>query len=186
MPWQNQAPLGPVSACPLSGRRLLNGLRVFPHTESGTIPTWVGVGGSPESVVRTARHGFALMLAIIGGDVARFAPFSELFGRALAEFGQPVRPVGVHAPGHVAATDEQAWEEFLPHLEKTMRKVSAERGFRPPTRAELMRDVAPGGALHVGSPETVARKIADSLRTLGATRFDLKYGMAGMAHAHVL
>jgi len=167
-------------------RAPLNGQPVYPHTESGTIPTWVGVGGSPQSVVRTARYGFALMLAIIGGDVARFAPFSELYGRALEEFGQPARPVGVHAPGHVAGTDEQAWEEFLPHLEQAMRKVSAERGFRPPTRADLMRDVAPGGALHVGSPETVARKIAGTLRTLGATRFDLKYGMPGMAASQVL
>lgn len=115
-----------------STRAPLDGLSVYPHTESGTIPTWVGVGGSPQSVVRTARHGFGLMLAIIGGDVARFAPFSELYGRALEEFGRPARPVGVHAPGHVAGTDEQAWEEFLPHLERAMRRVSAERGFRAP------------------------------------------------------
>ncbi|MFG1811527.1 LLM class flavin-dependent oxidoreductase [Streptomyces sp. NPDC049040] len=169
-----------------STRAPLNGLSVYPHTESGPIPTWVGVGGSPQSVVRTARYGFALMLAVIGGDVARFAPFSQLYRRALAEFGQPARPVGVHVPGHVAATDEQAQEEFLPHLERTMRMVSAERGFRPPTRADLMRDVAPGGALHVGSPETVARKIAGTLGALGATRFDLKYGMPGMAHGQVL
>ncbi|WP_329136974.1 LLM class flavin-dependent oxidoreductase [Streptomyces sp. NBC_01476] len=164
----------------------LNGLTVYPHTESGPIPTWVGVGGSPQSVVRTARYGFSLMLAIIGGETARFAPFAGLFAQALEKFGQPARPVGVHAPGHVAATDEQAVEEFLPAFEAVFRRVSRERGFHPPTRESLARDIGPGGALHIGSPETVARKITGTLKNLGATRFDLKYGMNGMPHSALM
>ncbi|MFC4030688.1 LLM class flavin-dependent oxidoreductase [Streptomyces polygonati] len=164
----------------------LDGLTVYPHTETGPIPTWIGVGGSPQSVVRTARHGFSLMLAIIGGESARFAPFSRLFEQALEKFGQPARPVGVHAPGHVAATDEQAVAEFLPSFEAAIRRVSRERGFHPPTRESLARDIGPGGALHIGSPETVARKITATLTDLGATRFDLKYGMQGMSHASVM
>src|SRR3984893_17966667 len=80
---------------------------VVPHSESGPFPAWIGVGGSPQSVMRAARYGFSLMLAIIGGAPARFAPFSQLFGQALAQFEQPALPVGVHSPGHVAATDEQ-------------------------------------------------------------------------------
>ncbi|MYS21486.1 probable oxidoreductase, LLM family [Streptomyces sp. DvalAA-14] len=164
----------------------LDAMTVYPHTASGSIPTWIGVGGSPQSVVRTARYGFSLMLAIIGGETARFAPFSHLFEQALEKFGQPPRPVGVHAPGHVAATDEQAVAEFLPAFEAVIRRVSRERGFHPPTRESLARDIGPGGALHVGSPETVARKIATTLKNLGATRFDLKYGMNGMSHASLL
>ncbi|MFF1629009.1 LLM class flavin-dependent oxidoreductase [Streptomyces sp. NPDC058272] len=163
-------------------RPSLDGVSVYPHSETGSIPTWIGVGGSPQSVVRTARYGFSLMLAIIGGDIARFAPFSQLFQQALHQFGHPRRPVGVHAPGHVAATDEQALEEFLPAFEDVIRGVSRQRGFRTPTRESLMRDVGPGGALHVGSPETVARKITETLKSLDATRFDLKYGITGMPH----
>jgi len=167
-------------------RASLDGLSIYPHSESGAIPTWVGVGGSPQSVVRTARYGFSLMLAIIAGDTARFAPFSQLFQQALEKFGQPRRPVGVHAPGHVAATDKQAVEEFLPAFEAVIRSVSKQRGFRTPTRESLMRDVGPGGALHVGSPETVARKITATLKELDATRFDLKYAMTGMPHSALL
>lgn len=163
-------------------RAALDGVSVYPHSETGSIPTWIGVGGSPQSVIRTAQYGFSLMLAIIGGDIARFAPFSQLFRRALAEFGHPARPIGVHAPGHVAATDEQAVEEFVPAFQELIRGVARERGFRTPTRESLMRDVGPGGALHVGSPETVARKIANTLKTLDATRFNLKYGITGMPH----
>jgi alkanesulfonate monooxygenase SsuD/methylene tetrahydromethanopterin reductase-like flavin-dependent oxidoreductase (luciferase family) len=126
------------------------------------------------------------MLAIIGGPPARFAPFSGLFRETLEELGQPPRPVGVHAPGHVAVTDEQAVEEFWPRWLQTIRRVSAQRGFAVPTRESFMHDVGPHGALYVGSPETVAQKIAANLRTLDATRFDLKFGMPGLTQDTLL
>ena len=148
-------------------RPALDGLSVYPHTESGSIPTWIGVGGNPESVIRAARYGFSLMLAIIGGSTQRFAPFARLFREALAKFGFSEQPVGVHCPGHIA-------------------RVAKERGFRVPTRASFDQDVGPGGALHVGSPETVARKVADTLIALDATRFDLKYGMGGLPHSKLI
>jgi alkanesulfonate monooxygenase SsuD/methylene tetrahydromethanopterin reductase-like flavin-dependent oxidoreductase (luciferase family) len=126
------------------------------------------------------------MIAIIGGETAGFAPFAGLFHRALAEFGQPDRPVGVHSPGHVAATDDQAIEEFWPHYETAFAEAARMRGFRPPTMQSFLRDVGPGGALHVGSPGTVARKITATLKTLGASRFDLKYGMPGMPQSQIM
>jgi probable LLM family oxidoreductase len=167
-------------------RAALHNQDVVPHTEFGPFPTWLGVGGSPESVVRAARYGFSLMLAIIGGPPARFAPFSRLFREALERLGQPPRPVGVHAPGHVAATDEQAVEEFWPRWLETVRRVSRERGFRVPTRESFMADVGPEGALYVGSPETVAQKIVANIRALEANRFDLKFGMPGLSQEAVM
>jgi probable LLM family oxidoreductase len=155
---------------------------VVPHTESGPFPTWIGVGGSPQSVLRAARYGFSLMLAIIGGSPARFAPFSELFRQALESLGKPALPVGVHSPGHVAATDEEAREAFWPRYLEVIRRVSKTRGFAVPTKESFLYEIGPRGALHVGSPETVARKIAANLTALGANRFDLKYGMGGLSH----
>ena len=167
-------------------RAALRDQDVVPHTEFGAFPTWLGVGGSPESVLRAARYGFSLMLAIIGGPPARFAPFPRLFREALEKFGQPPRPVGVHAPGHVAATDEQAVAEFGRRWIETVRRVSRERGFAPPTRESFLADVGPLGALYVGSPETVAQKVVANLRTLEASRFDLKFGMPGMTQEAVM
>jgi alkanesulfonate monooxygenase SsuD/methylene tetrahydromethanopterin reductase-like flavin-dependent oxidoreductase (luciferase family) len=155
---------------------------VVPHLESAPFPVWIGVGGSPQSVLRAARLGFSLMLAIIGGNPQRFAPFSQLFQRALAQLGRPALPVGVHAPGHIAATDEQAREAFWPRYLQVIRSVSKTRGFAIPTKESFLREVGPEGALYVGSPETVAQKIAANLPALGATRFDLKYGMVGLSH----
>src|SRR5437660_1660735 len=131
---------------------------------------------------RTSRHGFSLMLAIIGGSPLRFAPFSQLFLKALERFGRPPLPVGMHSPGHVDVTDEKAREEFWPRYREVIRSVSKTRGFAIPTRESFLYEVGPEGALYVGSPETVAQKIAANLTALGATRFDLKYGMGGLSH----
>ena len=158
---------------------------VVPHLES-PLPVWIGVGGSPESVIRAARYVFSLMLAIIGGSPARFAPFSELFRQALREFGQPARPVGIHAPGHVAETDEQAQREFWPQWRLALTRVARARGFAPPTKESFALDLGPDGALCVGGPETVAQKIIANLRNLGATRFDLKFGMPGLTHDQIM
>jgi probable LLM family oxidoreductase len=155
---------------------------VVPHTEFAPFPTWIGVGGSPQSVVRAAHYGFALMLAIIGGSPSRFAPFSRLFHQALDKFGQPALPVGVHSPGHVADTDEQAREDFWPRYLQVITHVAKTRGFAIPTKESFISEVGPRGALYVGSPETVAQKIAANLTALGASRFDLKYGMGGLSH----
>jgi probable LLM family oxidoreductase len=163
-------------------RPALHDQNVVPHLESGPFPVWIGVGGSPESVIRAARHGFSLMLAIIGGSPARFAPFSQLFREALESFGRAPLPVGVHAPGHVAATDEDAREEFWPCYLEVITRMSKIRGFAIPTKESFMYEIGPRGALYVGSPETVAEKIAQNLKTLGATRFDLKYGMVGLSN----
>ena len=72
----------------------LTNQRVFPPIESGTLKTWVGVGGSPESVVRAAHYDLPLMLAIIGGDPNRFRPYVDLYHRASAQFGRPAREIG--------------------------------------------------------------------------------------------
>jgi alkanesulfonate monooxygenase SsuD/methylene tetrahydromethanopterin reductase-like flavin-dependent oxidoreductase (luciferase family) len=109
-------------------------------------------------------------------------PFSELFAHALEQLGQPARPVGVHSPGHVAHTDEQAAEEFWPHYLEVITRVSKTRGFRIPTKESFMHDIGPDGALYIGSPETVAQKIAANMTAVGATRFDLKYGIGGLSH----
>jgi probable LLM family oxidoreductase len=159
---------------------------VVPHTESGPFPAWIGVGGSPQSVIRAARYGFSLMLAIIGGSPARFAPFSQLFQQALERFGRAPLPVGVHSPGHVAVTDEKALDDFWPRYQEVISRYSKIRGFAIPTRQSFVREVGPQGALYVGSPETVAGKIAANLTALGANRFDLKYGMGGLSHESLM
>jgi probable LLM family oxidoreductase len=167
-------------------RAALHNQNVVPYTEFGPFPTWIGVGGSPQSVVRAAHYGFSLMLAIIGGSPSRFRPFSRLFHQALKSFGQPPLPVGVHSPGYVADTDEQAREEFWPRYLEVITRYSKIRGFAVPTKESFMFEVGPQGALYVGSPETVAQKIVANLAALSANRFDLKHGMPGLSQAQLM
>lgn len=166
-------------------RRPLVDADVRPKTERGSIPTWVGVGGSPESVVRAARYGLPLMLAIIGGDPARFAPYVELYHRALGELGQPSQPVGVHSPGFVAASDEEARDLLWPHYRAMRDRIGRERGWPPATREQYDAE-ATDGALMVGSPESVAQRIARTIEVLGLSRFDLKYSNGTMPHEHLM
>jgi probable LLM family oxidoreductase len=155
--------------------------RVFPLLEQPPLKTWIGVGGSPESVVRAARYDLPLMLAIIGGDPGRFMPFIDLYKRAYAQLGRPVKPIGLHSHGYVADTDTQAREELWPH-HKTMRdRIGAERGWPPVTRSHFDQE-ADGGSLYVGAPETVARRIAATAKALGIARFDMKYSSGTLPH----
>jgi probable LLM family oxidoreductase len=163
----------------------LDGQQVYPKTAAGRIPTWVGVGGSPESVVRAARYGFPLVLAIIGGDPARFAPYVELYHRALDQYEREPLPIAVHAPGFVAATDEEAVETLWPHARASITRIGAERGWPPLTRERFEADIAEG-AWHVGSPETVARKIARTVGVLEVQRFDLKYSAGTLPHEDLM
>jgi probable LLM family oxidoreductase len=166
--------------------RTRSGLRdqlVYPPIEPGRkLVTWVGVGGTPDSVARAARHGLPLMLAIIGGNPRRFRSYVDLFHQSLAQAGHGVLPVGAHSPGHVAATDEQAREELWPHYAAMMTRIGAERGWPPVSRAQFEREAGPDGALCVGSPETVARKIAGTVQALGLSRFDMKYSNGTLPH----
>lgn len=166
-------------------RTPLHGVNVYPKTEAGRIPAWIGVGGSPESVVRSVRYGIPMMLAIIGGDPSRFVPYVDLYHRASDELGRERMPLGAHSPGHIAATDELAREQLYPHFKSNRDRIGAERGWPPTSEAEF-RSEADSGSLYVGSPETVARRIAKTVRTLDLDRFDLKYASGPMPHEQLM
>ncbi|RIJ76333.1 LLM class flavin-dependent oxidoreductase [Nakamurella silvestris] len=155
-------------------RAALDNADVFPKTESGHLSTWVGVGGSPQSVVRTAKYGFPLMLAIIGGDPARFSPYLDLYRRAAAQFETTAHPVGMHSPGFIADTDEEAKEVYYPRYKVMRDRIGALRGWPPLQRQEFEAESA-HGSMYIGSPETVARRIAGAVRALDVGRFDLIY-----------
>lgn len=165
-------------------RASLNRARVYPRLASA-LPVWVGVGGSPESVVRAVRHDLPMMLAIIGGDAVRFRPYVELYGRVAAQMGRPVRGVGVHSPGHIAATDDLARAQIWPHYQTMHNRIGAERGWPPVTEDRFLAEVE-HGALYVGAPETVARKIVATVQKLGLSRFDLKYSTGPLPHGVML
>jgi probable LLM family oxidoreductase len=169
-----------------STRSALEQQTVYPLIEAGALRAWVGVGGSPASVVRAARHGLPLTLAIIGGNPLRFRPYVDLYLESLERFGKTPLPIAVHSPGHVAATDTQAKDDLWPHYEVMMNRIGGERGWPPTSRAHFEREAGPDGALCVGSPDTVAAKIVKTVRALGLSRFDMKYSSGTLPHGALM
>jgi len=166
-------------------RAALTKQRVFPPIERDTLTTWIGVGGSPESVMRAAQYGLPMMLAIIGGDPKRFKPYAELYRNTLSQLGTPELPIGIHSPGYVADSDAQARDELWPDYKRMHDQIGAERGWPPMQRAQFDRE-AERGSLYVGAPETVARKIAATVKELGASRFDMKYSAGALPHEKLM
>ncbi len=158
---------------------------VWPTLGQGGLPTWIGVGGSPDSVVRAVRYDMPMMLAIIGGDPARFRPFVDLYHRASAKADKEVRPLGVHSHGFVWDSDEEAAERLWPHYSMMMNRIGTERGWPPMQRDQFAGEIA-GGSIYAGSPETVARRIVKTVQTLGLGRFDMKYSHGTLPHEDML
>jgi alkanesulfonate monooxygenase SsuD/methylene tetrahydromethanopterin reductase-like flavin-dependent oxidoreductase (luciferase family) len=136
-----------------------HGQEVFPKSEAG-LRSWVGVGGSPESVVRTARYGLPVMLAIIGGDPERFLPYVDLYQRALEQLGQSRRPIGVHSPGYVAPSDEEAIDQLWPYDREGRDRMGAERGWPPVTRAGNEQEISEGSLLSDHLKQSLVRSLA--------------------------
>jgi alkanesulfonate monooxygenase SsuD/methylene tetrahydromethanopterin reductase-like flavin-dependent oxidoreductase (luciferase family) len=121
------------------------------------------------------------MLAIIGGPPSRFAPYAELYRRALDQYGHPPLPIGMHSLGYVARTDDEATAVQWPHWFEVMEASSRQPGWDRPTMSKFQAEIA-GGSLYVGSPETVATKLAAAIRLLGLHRFDLAYAIGRVPH----
>jgi probable LLM family oxidoreductase len=166
-------------------RAALHNQNVYPHTETGKLKLWVAVGGTPSSVMRAAHYGLPVAFAIIGGAPGNFKPLVDLYKKAVEEEHSFSNPVGMHSMGHVAETDAQAREEFYPYYETFHNRLGAERGWGRLTPPRFLQEIE-NGSLYVGSPETVGKKIASTVKTLGVERFDLKYATGEMPHSSLM
>lgn len=163
----------------------LSNQRVYPPIEHAPLKTWIGVGGSPESVVRAAHYRLPLTLAIIGGDPTRFLPYVQLYHRVLDEAEAPRLPIGVHSPGFIADSDEEARDAYWPAYKAMIDRIGGERGWGPVGRAQFDGEIV-HGSLYVGSPDTVAKKIAATVQALGIARFTLKYSAGRLSHERLM
>jgi probable LLM family oxidoreductase len=170
-------------------RPALTGQSVYPRPLQDPLPIWVGVGGTPTSFVRAGVLGLPLMVAIIGGEPARFRPLIDLYREAGRRAGHPAEKltVGLHMVGFLADSTEDAAEEFYPGYAHTFTEIGKERGWAPTTRAQYDFQRAPTGAFLIGDAETVAKKIAYVNKALGGvSRVTFQMGVATLAHEKML
>ena len=161
---------------------------IYPRPQQNPIPIWVGVGGSPESIVRAATRGLPVALAIIGGNPDRFAFFADLHRKTLVESGHDPAsaPLAVHAHGYVADSDLQAADEYYQAYAVAMTQLGRERGWGPMTRPQFEMMRSPEGSLVLGDVETVAAKIIRMREVLGIDRFMLHISVGTLPHEQVL
>lgn len=165
-------------------RAPLNDQAIYPRALQDPLPVWVGVGGTPASVVRAAHLGLPVALAIIGGDPARFRTLVDLYQRSLREVGHDPAdfPIGVHAIGHIADDKDKAIETIRPGFTAMMNKIGRERGWPPLTREQFDWMAGPEGSLIVGDAETVADKVARWCKMLDLGRFLLHPSAGNLPH----
>lgn len=162
---------------------------VYPRAVQEKLPVWLGVGGTPESFVRAGLLGLPLMVAVIGGETERFRPLIDLYREAgtKAGFSADQLKVGLHSPGYVAATNEQAIADYYPGYKALWTKLGKERGWPPVTDAQFHSLIAPRGVLVVGGPEQVAEKLLRHSKALGGIdRFTFQMDNAGLTHQQLL
>lgn len=164
----------------------LKNQKVFPPVEDEKrLKVLVAVGSTPESALRAARYDLPMTVAVIGGEPQRFKPFFEIYHSALQKLGKPSRETGVHATGYIADTDEKARKEFWPAYKKFRDKIGTERGW-PTITEEIFAAEVSSGSLYVGAPDTVAKKIAATIKLLNVSRFEMKYSAGELAHEKLL
>lgn len=150
-------------------RPSLSGQGIYPRPQQKPLPIWIGVGGTPESFVRAGQLGLPLMVAIIGGETRRFKPLVDLYWEAGREAGYSDNQlkVGVHSLGYVAETTKQAADDFFPGYARTMTEIGKERGWPRMTRDHFEDQLGAEGALLIGDPDEVVRKILRHSKALG-------------------
>ncbi len=170
-------------------RPALTGQGVYPRPLQNPLPIWVGVGGTPASFVRAGTLGLPLMVAIIGGQPARFRPLVDLYREAGRRAGHPASAlrVGLHCFGFVGDTDQQARDDFYPGWAQMFTTIGRERGFGPPNRAQYDAMCEPDGAFLIGGAATVAEKLQRINRDLGGVaRIALQMTNVRLAHDNLL
>jgi len=170
-------------------RPAIPNLPVYPRSVQSKLPIWLGVGGTPESFVRAGQLGMPLMVAIIGGNTSRFRPLIDLYREAgrKAGFTSDQLKVGLHSPGYVSLSNEQAEAEYYPGYAELWTKLGRERGWPPVTKQQFDHLAGPSGVLVVGGPERVAEKLLRHSEALGGIdRFTFQMDNAGLTHAQLM
>ncbi|MFT8401100.1 MAG: LLM class flavin-dependent oxidoreductase [Lentilactobacillus diolivorans] len=155
---------------------------VYPKTDYAGLETYIGIGGSPESIIRTARYGYKVILAIIGGQADRFVPYIDLYKKAAAQYKMPIQPIAVHSHGFIADDEEQAVAVAWKNIKANFDRIGLTRGWAPMSREQFDGETK-SGSFYVGNPEHVAQRIARTIKLLDLGRFDLVYGAGNQTAA---
>lgn len=167
-------------------RASIHNLGVYPRTKDLLIS--VAVGGTPESVIRAAKRGLPLFLAIIGGMPRMFKPLIDLYKKTYLQSGHPAENmlISVHSHGFIMEDFQEAYDTYYPSMEQAMNIIGQERGWSRYTKQSYAAANSLEGALFVGDPAYVAKKILYLKQTLDIDRFTLHVPVGHLDHDLVM
>ncbi|WP_420627957.1 LLM class flavin-dependent oxidoreductase [Candidatus Leptofilum sp.] len=165
-------------------RAPLTGQGVYPRPVQNPLPIWVAVGGTPQSVVRTATLGLPLALAIIGGLPEQFVPMVDLYNRAVAQAGhsRTELSLSINSHGFIADDAQEAHDTAYPPFAQVMNKIGRERGWPPMNRQQFDASCTLRGANFVGNPDEIIEKILFQHEMFNHNRFLLQMSVGTLPH----
>ena len=162
---------------------------VYPRAVQEDFPIWVATGGNAESTVNIAQKGLPIAYAIIGGKYENFKGLIEYYRKIGISSGHSKKQLKVasHSWGFIAETDEEAIQKYFHPTKQVVDAISKDRPFwQPLTFEQYLSSVSPEGAMLVGSPDTVAKKLIKMIEVLGLDRFMLHLPLGSMQHEDIL
>ena len=146
---------------------------VYPRAKNdGKLPIWIAVGGTPQSVLRAAKLGLPLVVAIIGGMPAQFSNLIAFYKQEYLKAGHDEANMQIAVHSHTfVSEDKRVIDDYFYNYKSQMDRIGATRGWAPHTKMQYEGGRSPEGALFVGSPEEVADKINYVKEMFGLTRF---------------
>jgi probable LLM family oxidoreductase len=169
-------------------RSALDNAEIAPRPLNNQLPIWIGVGGTPESAIRAGTLGLPMMLGIIGGASARFAPLMDLYRRAGAEAKHDLTQLktGVTSYLHIEKTSHQAIDEFYPYHTHYFDQLGRSRGRNIQlSRSEYEQSASLEGAYFVGSPQQIIDKLLYQHELFGHQRFMAQIDIGGLPYSKV-
>jgi alkanesulfonate monooxygenase SsuD/methylene tetrahydromethanopterin reductase-like flavin-dependent oxidoreductase (luciferase family) len=167
-------------------RAPLKNAGIYPRAQQNPLPVWVGVGGTPQSVVRAGTLGLPMAMAIIGGEPARFKPHADLFRESAKRSGHRHVALSLNMHGFVADDAKAARDTFFPGYAEVMTRIGRERGWPPTTRTQFEASCGPQGHLIIGNPQVVAEKIIGLHKIFGNDRILMQMGLGSLPHKDML
>jgi probable LLM family oxidoreductase len=165
-------------------RPALNRQLVLPRAVGDHLDIWVAVGGTPESVLRAARHGLPVIFAIIGGNPAQFKPLFEYYKNAYKHFkhGMDKFQVGVHMHALFGDDSNKIADEYYPVYSAQMNRVGKTRGWPPYQPQQYAAGRTRNGHLIIGNANESVDKILYMHELFGLTRFSAHMDVGGPSH----
>jgi probable LLM family oxidoreductase len=169
-------------------RAAIENLGIYPRPYQKKLPVWVAIGGTPASVLRAAKMGLPLTIAIIGGAPSQFAPYTKFYQDEFIKAGNDIAnmQVCINSHGYIAVDAQQAADEFFPPYAQVMTKIGGERGWPPTSREQFDFMRSPTGALLIGSPQQVIDKILYQHELFANTRFMIQFSVGTLPHKQMM